>query len=66
MMEGRSTQPDHSAAAAMLELFASVGAQRFAVTWIDSAGEPRHQLQGQIRTRLPACENLGTAAGPDH
>ena len=36
----------HSAAQAMLDAFASVGATRFNLTWTNSAGEPRRSFKG--------------------
>ena len=35
------TTTGHSEARAMLDIFASVGADRFHVTWTNSAGQPR-------------------------
>jgi hypothetical protein len=63
MADGSTRQPDHSAAAAMLKLFASVGANRFAVTWTDSAGEPnraRKMHLAEITRTMPGMLDAAT------
>src|SRR5271156_5537759 len=48
----------HAAAQAMLDAFASVGADRFDVTWTNSAGDPRRYDEGvslaDLIRRMPA------------
>jgi hypothetical protein len=48
----------HAAAQAMLDAFASVGADRFDVTWTNSAGDPRRYHEGvglaDLIRRMPA------------
>jgi RepB DNA-primase from phage plasmid len=52
-----SGKPDHSAAQAMLDICASVGATVFDVTWTNNAGQPRRYDEGvtlaELARRLP-------------
>jgi hypothetical protein len=52
------TTAGHSEARAMLDVFASVGATHFDVTWTNSAGDPRRYDEGvsvaELRRRIPA------------
>src|ERR1700730_1009830 len=57
-MREDSDNTPHTAARAMLDAFASVGATRFDVTWTTSAGDPRRYDEGvslvDLIRRMPA------------